>query len=152
MHGSFLFGLGMQALIGTSQLLAAIVLQIAWRTDELTELANWTGNALKTQTPDPIAASLLRQIHDFSLHPQTFWSVYLIGHGLLNLSVVAALLTKKPWAHPVSMLVLAGFIAYQLDRYWLTHAPVLILLSVFDFVVILLVWNEHRQQRLAAKA
>jgi uncharacterized membrane protein len=145
LHGSYLFSLGMQALIGGSQLVVAIVLQIAQQTGELTEVAHWTAHVLATDTPDPLAASLLRAVHDFSIHPHTFWSVYLIGHGLLNLGVVLALLAKKPWAHPASIVVLTGFIAYQLDRYHLSHAPVLLLLSVFDFVVILLVWREWRE-------
>lgn len=144
LHGSYLFSLGMQALIGSSQLLAAIVLEIANRTGELKEVAHWTQHILASQTPDPMAASLLRAVHDFSAHPHTFWSIYLFGHGLLNLFVVLALLAKKPWAHPVSIVVLAGFIVYQMDQYVLSHAPVLILLSLFDLAVIALVWREWR--------
>jgi len=144
LHGSYLFGLGMQALIGSTQLLAALILLFAQATDEMKELAHWTGRMLATQTPDPFAASLLRDLHDFSVHPHTFWSIYLVGHGLLNLGVVFALLAKKHWAHPVSIGVLTVFIVYQLSRYAIEHSPVLIFLSIFDVVVIGLVWNEWK--------
>lgn len=147
LHGSYLFGITMQALIGGAQLLAAIVLQIALLTGEMTELARWTSSVLATQTPDPMAARLLKSVHDFSVHPHTFWSVYLFGHGLLNLSVAVALFTRKDWAHPVSIVVLAAFIVYQMSDFFLTGAPVLIVLSVFDLIVILLVNNEWREIR-----
>lgn len=145
LHESYLVSLAIQATIGVSQLLAAILLQIAERTGELTMLAAFTAHQLARATPDPLAGPLWRALHDFSVNRETFWSIYLIGHGILNLGVVAALLAKRPWAHPASMVVLAGFVVYQLERWRLTHAPVLIALSLFDIVVIALVWREWRQ-------
>ncbi|GHE04198.1 membrane protein [Defluviimonas sp. 20V17] len=142
LHGSYLFGITMQAVIGATQLIAAIVLQVALHTDEITELAHWTSAMLASQRADPLAAALLRSVHDFTVHPHTFWSVYLFGHGLLNLGVAVALFARKRWAHPVSIVVLSLFIVYQMSDFFLTGAPVLILLSVFDLVVILLVWHE----------
>lgn len=147
LHQGFLVGLGVQATIGATQLVAALLLQVAERTGWLAHLAAMTGHEMARDAPDPLAATLLGALHDFSVNRETFWSVYLIGHGGLNLGVVAALLAKKPWAHPASILVLAGFVAYQLDRYRLSHAPVLIALSLFDLVIIALVWREWRQIR-----
>lgn len=149
LHGSYLFGLGMQALIGTLQLSAAIILLVARQTDEMTEFAHWLKQLIRTTVPDPLAASLLSALHDFSVHPHAFWSIYLIGHGVLNLGVVAALLARRNWAYPASIVVLMVFIAYQMQRYVLTLAPVLLLLSAFDLVVIALVWREWREKRAA---
>ncbi len=147
LHGSYLFGITMQALIGGAQLIAAIVLQIALQTDEMTELAHWTSRMLASQRADPLAAALLRSVHDFTVHPHTFWSVYLFGHGLLNLGVAVALFAQKRWAHPVSIVVLSLFILYQMSDFFLTGAPVLIVLSAFDLIVILLVWREWLELR-----
>ncbi|WP_158243135.1 DUF2127 domain-containing protein [Acidimangrovimonas sediminis] len=147
LHGSYLFGLGMQALIGSVQFVAALVLIGAQMTDEMAELAHWTSRMMATQTPDPLAARALRALHEFSVHPHTFWSVYLLGHGILNLGVVVALLARKHWAYPASILVLVAFIVYQMWDFSLTHAPVLILLSLFDLAVIGLVWREWREVR-----
>ena len=47
-------------------------------------------------------------------------------------------------AYPVSMVIFAGFIVYQLYRYTLTHGAGLLALSAFDFVVIGLIFLEYR--------
>jgi uncharacterized membrane protein len=46
--------------------------------------------------------------------------------------------------------VFGGFIAYQLYRYTHTHSLALIALTVFDAIVIWLVWLEWRDRRAAA--
>jgi uncharacterized membrane protein len=58
--------------------------------------------------------------------------------------LVAALLRNKLWAYPVSLVVLGLFIFYQLYRFSYTHSPALIALSVFDVLVIALIWHEYR--------
>lgn len=147
LHNSFLVGLGMQAAIGASQLMAAIALFLGDRMGWLRDLAHMTDPGLFSHPGHGLRMSMLSAVHDFAAHKQGFWLLYLFAHGLLNLSVVVALLAKKTWAHPVSMLVLTGFVAYQLDRFRFSHAPSLILLSLFDVIVIGLVWREWQQVR-----
>jgi uncharacterized membrane protein len=61
------------------------------------------------------------------------------------------LLRGKLWAYPLSIWVLLAFIAYQLYRYTFTHSIGLILLSIFDLVVLWLIWHEYRTVRAAAQ-
>lgn len=149
LHDSYLVGLTVQALIGASQLVGAVVLQLAIRFGWLERLAHFTQHELAETRRDPPMLFLLRAAHDFSIHRETFWSLYLIGHGILNLGVVIALMARRRWAHPASIVVLAGFVVYQLYRYTYSGAPVLIGLSLFDAVVIALVWREWRVARAA---
>jgi uncharacterized membrane protein len=144
LHDSYLVGLGVQASIGTFQLIGALMIQVASRTGWLTGVSQWTAAALSQHHGAPMEM-LLHALHHFSTARDPFWSVYLIGHGVLNLGVVAALLAKKWWAHPVSILMLSGFIIYQLHHYLHNHSLVMIALSLFDAVVIALVWREYRQ-------
>jgi len=51
------------------------------------------------------------------------------------------------WAYPASVAVFAGFIAYQLHRYALTHAPMMIVLTLLDIVIIWLTLREYRLLR-----
>ncbi len=147
LHDSYLVGLAVQALIGGSQLVGAVVLQLAIRFGWLEELARITQHELTETRRDPPMLFLLNAAHDFSIHRETFWSLYLVGHGVLNLGVVIALLARRRWAHPVSIAVLTGFVLYQLYRYAYSGAPVLVGLSLFDAVVIALVWREWRVTR-----
>jgi uncharacterized membrane protein len=76
-----------------------------------------------------------------------FYALYLVSHGALNLGIVAALLTRKPWAYPATFAVLALFIAYQLYRYSFTRDIGLIAISLLDLLVMALAWNEYRLLR-----
>lgn len=145
LHDSYLVGLGVQAAIGSSQLLAAVALYLGDRMGWLRHLAHATDPALFSHAHHGLRVSMLSAVHDFAAHKHGFWLLYLFAHGLLNLSVVVALLAKKTWAHPASMVVLTGFVAYQMDRFRFSHAPSLLVLSLFDVIVIGLVWREWQQ-------
>lgn len=48
-------------------------------------------------------------------------------------------------AYPASLVVMTLFIAYQVYRYTYTHGIGLIFLTLFDLVVMWLVWHEYRR-------
>lgn len=62
--------------------------------------------------------------------------------------MVAALLRNKLWAYPVAIVVFGGFIVYQIYRFTLTGEFGLITLSLFDLMVIWLVWPEYKTVKL----
>jgi uncharacterized membrane protein len=106
--------------------------------------------ALLTQdeiTEDPrdlVANYLLRSASQMSLGSEVFAAIYLLSHGVIKLGLVWALLKYRLWAYPLSMAVFGAFIAYQLYRFTFTHGLGLVALSVFDLVVISLIYLEYR--------
>jgi uncharacterized membrane protein len=96
---------------------------------------------------DIIARYLLDWAHSFSIQTKHFYVFYLISHGVIKLFLVAGLLRDKLWAYPVSLVVLGLFVLYQLYRFSYTHGIGLIALSLFDVVVIVLIWHEYRLLR-----
>ena len=100
------------------------------------------------EDPHDLIANWLRHTaHHLSVGTETFYSVYLLTHGLVKVFLVAGLLMNKLWAYPTSLVVLVGFIAYQLYRYTFTHSVGLILLTFFDVFIIFLIWHEWRVLR-----
>ncbi|MCT7378092.1 DUF2127 domain-containing protein [Chelativorans salis] len=93
---------------------------------------------------DFIATHLLDAAQHLSVGTQSFYAFYLLSHGLVKAVLVAGLLRERLWAYPASLVALAGFVAYQLYRYSYTHGFGLIVLTLFDIVVIVLVWHEWR--------
>lgn len=91
---------------------------------------------------DPIARALLNAAEGFSVQTEHFYAFYLVSHGIVNLALVIGLLRNKLWAYPASLVVLTLFVAYQVYRYSYTHGFGLILLTVFDLVVMALIWHE----------
>ncbi len=96
---------------------------------------------------DLVANYLLDAARHLSLGSQHFAAYYLLSHGVIKAFLVAALLKSKLWAYPLALTVFGAFIAYQLYRFTFTHSTGLIALSLFDLVVIWLIWLEYRALR-----
>ena len=75
---------------------------------------------------------------------QHFYALYLLFHGMLKLAMVTALGRKIPLAYPMSMVILGGFVAYQLTSFLQGGPPILGILSALDAMMIALVWREYR--------
>ena len=100
---------------------------------------------------DFLAGYLRHAAETFSVDTKTFAVLYLASHGLIKLVLVVGLLRNRAWAYPASLIAFGGFIAYQMYRYTFTHSLFLIVLTVFDLIVLALVWHEWRR-RCAAGA
>ncbi len=106
-----------------------------------------TLNGLIEDPNDFLATHLLAFARDFSVQTQHFYAFYLLSHGLVKVLLVAGLLREKLWSYPASLIVLAMFVVYQLYRFSYTHGFGLIVLTVFDVIVIGLIWHEYNLMR-----
>src|ERR1700736_5658784 len=117
-------------------------------TSAITSLVNaLTQEELIEDPNDFVAAHLLSLAQNFTVSTQRFYAFYLLSHGLVKVFLVIGLLRNKLWAYPVSLAVLCLFIVYQLYRFSYTHGFGLIVLTVFDVVVMGLIWHEYRLVR-----
>lgn len=123
-----------------------------------TTIVRWvellTQDELAEDPRDFVATHFLSAAQHLSVGTETFYAFYLLSHGLVKVFLVAGLLKEKLWAYPASLAVLGAFIAYQAYRYSFTHSIGLIILTVFDLIVIWLVWHEWRvlRQHLAIRS
>jgi uncharacterized membrane protein len=106
-----------------------------------------TQDELVEDPQDFVATHLLAFARDFTVSTQHFYAFYLLSHGAVKLVLVAGLLRNKPWAYPASLVALSFFILYQLYRYSYTHGFGLILLTIFDVVLMWLIWHEYQLLR-----
>ncbi len=96
---------------------------------------------------DRLANWIAQWAESFSVDAKTFAVLYLASHGIIKLGLVVGLWRNQAWAYPVSLVAFAAFIVYQVHRFTFTHSPFLVVLTVFDLVVIVLVWHEWRRRR-----
>jgi uncharacterized membrane protein len=96
---------------------------------------------------DYVASHLLAMAQHFSVASKSFYAFYLLSHGVIKLLLVIGLLRNQLWSYPASLIALAAFIIYQLYRFSYTHSVGLIALTLFDLLVIALIWHEWRIQR-----
>jgi uncharacterized membrane protein len=86
-----------------------------------------------------------------SVGTQQFITFYLLSHGIINLILVLGLWKKKMWAYHASFIVLTIFSVYQICRYIYNPSLWLVILTVFDIVVIWLIWREYKRIRPKSK-
>jgi uncharacterized membrane protein len=110
----------------------------------LRTVALLTQDELAEDPRDLIANYFLHAASHLSLSGQRFAAVYLFSHGVIKIGLVWALLKHKLWAYPLSIIVFGAFVVYQLYRFTITHGLGLIALSLFDLVVILMIYLEYR--------
>lgn len=101
-----------------------------------------------TEDPRDLVANALRHsARHLTFATEHFMAVYLLVHGAVKVILVWALLARVLVAYPISMVIFAGFIIYQLYRYTFTHGAGLLFLSGLDVVVIALIFLEYRALR-----
>ena len=103
-----------------------------------------TQDEIREDRRDLVANFLRHAASRFSPSGEHFMAIYLLGHGVVKMFVVVALLRNKLWGYPLSIAVFGGFIAYQIYRFTLTGGLGLIALTVFDLIVVWLIWLEYR--------
>jgi uncharacterized membrane protein len=117
-------------------------------TDAIASLVNaFTQEELIEDPNDFIAGYLSQMASHFSVASKEFYAFYLLSHGLIKLALVAGLLRGKLWSYPASLAALGLFMVYQVYRYSYTHSFGLLVLTVFDAIVMVLIWHEWKVVR-----
>ncbi len=76
-----------------------------------------------------------------------FVALYLVISALINLAIAAGLLSNRMHAYPASIAVLCVFVLYQAYRLTLTHSAWLLAFTIFDIIVIFLIYEEYKRQK-----
>ncbi len=103
-----------------------------------------TNHKLAADSHDAVAEWTRQAVEYFPLHIQSFYGWYLTGHGGLKLAMVVMLWLRVLWAYPAAMVVLVGFVLFQLKEFSQTHTPILLLLAFFDLFMVGLIWQEYK--------
>ena len=144
LHWLFEASLAIKGLLTSLEALAGLGL-IVTPNPLIARFVFWVTHFQIAEHPDDTLASwTLRAVQQFPVPTQHFYALYLLAHGGLKLTLVLLLWRKVVWAYPAAMVVLAGFVGYQLYEFVHAGAPFLLLLAVFDLVMIGLVWQEWK--------
>ncbi len=110
-----------------------------------------TQHELSEDPHDILGRALVWLAREVSADSQRFAGVYLLSHGVIKVFLVEALFRGRLWAYPTAIVFFAGFIAYQMYRYYLEPSVAMIVLSVLDLIVIELTWLEFRRLKGAQR-
>jgi uncharacterized membrane protein len=101
-------------------------------------------NELVEDPNDFLANHLLPIANHLPPNAELYSALYLLSHGLIKIVLVWSLLKNKVWAYPASLAVLGLFVAYQSIKFLGNHSIALALLTIFDLVLIWLIYHEYR--------
>jgi uncharacterized membrane protein len=94
--------------------------------------------------PSGIIARYISQFGvDLSLSIKLFFSFYLIGHGIVNFSLVYGIIKKPSIAYPISLVAFIGFLIYQTYSYFISSSLWMLLIILFDILFIGLLFYEY---------
>ena len=147
---SYRISLSAKGLLGALQLIGGTGLWLS-PGGSIRRLVDWmTRNELAQDPADPMAQRVIDWAQQLSPQTENFYAIYLLGHGLLNLGVVLALLLRLRGAYHLSLAILIGFVLYQLSQFAQNRDPVLLVLTLIDLLVIWLVVMERRHSGVTA--
>ncbi|MBN1778731.1 MAG: DUF2127 domain-containing protein [Candidatus Buchananbacteria bacterium] len=145
---SFITSVIIKGIDGLIELLSGLIFLFI-KISTLNQFAAFITSHELTQDPnDIIANALLTATHNLSVSFKIFVGLYLLIHGLIKIVLVIALLKDKLWAYPVSIAFLIIFIFYQTGHYLHTPSLGVLLLTIFDVIVTILVWQEYKKQTI----
>jgi len=143
-HLVFLVSIVLKALNAVLEIVGGILIFVASQEVIIKIILFMTQEEISEDPQDIIANYLINSAGHFSISAQHFIAFYLLSHGLIKLGVIIGLLKNKLWAYPASIIIFGLFIFYQTYRYFNTYSPWLLVLTVFDLIVIWLVWLEYK--------
>lgn len=88
---------------------------------------------------------------DLSKSGLLFVAIFLLSHGVVKLALVYALLKEIVWAYPYALIILAGFLVYQVYAFAIHPTFSMAVFSLLDAIIIWLVWGEWQKLKLAAQ-
>lgn len=143
---SFYLGVALKGINGLLELIGGLLLLIT-RPETINHfLIIITQQELASDPRDYIAHKIL-SIGGHLAAAHVFAAAYLIIHGLVKLGLVIALFQRKHWAYPASIATLSVFVLYQVYQIGYTGSLLLLSLTVFDVIVIGLIWLEWMKVR-----
>ena len=154
----FVAGVAAKGLDGVAEVMGGVVLFLVSR-DVLVGLLGGVAQWMLSDDPTNFIGQWIlnwSRGEDLSQESISFVATYLLLHGIAKLLLVAALLRGRLWAYPLSIVVLVGFIAYQLYDI-VTSGPSfgMVALTLFDAVLTWLAWREwqhHKESGVFAAA
>jgi uncharacterized membrane protein len=144
LHRVFALGIWVKGIDGVLEIIGGVVFLLTSNAALNRLVTTLTQHELVEDPHDWIANAARQTTAQLSASTKLFGGVYLIAHGLAKVVLVVGLLRGKSWAYPVAIAFLGLFIAYQCYRLSYQFSLGLLLLTLFDGVIVALIWREYR--------
>ena len=141
LHQAFEVGI---LLKGANALLELLLGALLLFVDVRDIVAAFVQNELVEDPDDFLATHLAPLTAKLPPNAELYSALYLLSHGIIKAFLVWGLLRQKAWAFPASLAVLTLFVLYQLIKFAQNHSIALMLLTIFDLIIMWLIYHEWR--------
>ena len=148
-HQLFTIGVWVKGLDGILETIGGFLYLSVRRTALSTLVFSLTQKELLEDPDDRIAKGLRHAFSHLSSDAKLFGSIYLVAHGVVKIFLFAGLLRGKLWSFPTAIAILSVFIGYQVYRLTLHDSVGLLCLTVFDCIIVALIWREYKHVKLS---
>src|SRR5665213_115586 len=143
-HWLFRIGIVFKGLDGLTELVGGFLF-VFFSSDAMSDFVDRNTRGVLQWDPDNLLAHSLRHSFDqMSSGGKIFVAIYLLGHGAIKVLMVAGLLRDKRWVFPVALVVLLGFIGFQIYHLCGHYSIGLVVFTLLDPVIAALVWIDYR--------
>jgi uncharacterized membrane protein len=142
-HRLFGFSIALKGISALAECIGAIAFTLISVSSIKQLVQAVTQSELSEDPNDFIFSHLAGWAQSFSVSSKNVFIFYLLSDGVLKLFLIAGLLRNRLWAYPASMVVIILFILYQMYSFVLTQSLGLIALTVFDCLLVFLIWHER---------
>ena len=144
---AFETGIILKAIDGGIEIIAGILLFFI-SVAQINKIAIFLTSEELSQDPhDFIANHILQAAHHVNHGSLIFGSAYLLAHGLVKVVLVVEILRGHLWAYPGLIIVTGAFMLYQIYQIVLGHSALIIALTLFDIIIMWLIWHEYQLVR-----
>lgn len=137
----FKWSILLKGVISVGEVFAGIVLLLI-PSAYIIALVQGLGTWLSGYADSTLTLKLVTELSAFGAGSALFVALYLLSRGLIKCALILGLLKNKLWAYPASLVVLGLFLIYQAYEIFIRGSVFVIAISLFDIIVMYLIWRE----------
>lgn len=141
----FEIGVLVKAIFGFFEVLLGIIFAVSGKLILNNLIAAFITREIIEDPNDFFVNLLAKYVNNFSAGSYLFAVMYLIFHGIVNISLASALLRNKINIYPWAITGFSIFIIYQTYKYFYSHSLLLLAITVFDIFVVTVIILEYRR-------
>ncbi len=129
---------------GFIELIAGVVAYLVPIHSIIRIVDHFTEEELLQDPGDFISNHLADWAHGLSIDAKYFAGLYLVSHGIVKLFLMWSLLSGRLWAYPTGIAVIGIMNLYQIYHLFRHFSFLLLLATLFNFVIMYLIWREYQ--------
>jgi len=146
-HRLFEIGVVIKGINGAIETISGTLILLISKVTLYHVFTYFTRGELLEDPTDGFMQFLSFHLQTLSNSTKTFAAIYILLHGILNIFLATQLYRQRLWAYLITIGCMLLFMVYQIYRVTHTHSVILSVITLFDFIFIVLAWHEYQYRK-----